>query len=662
MSLLDTNDIPTQAADTLIQADLSAPGDITAQNISLPSDVETRASGQLVWVPRSTRGLLLAIGGVPYPPDLFPMGLTSTQASANREQGPGFMTTIPVYDVDTGAWYTQDTTGGLPPASMQFCSVVTTEDSTSFDIFAYGGYDGVTGAASDDVWVLSVPAFRWVKVYDGTSTPLHARSGHACSLPYPDQMLVFGGTNLGYGHKYDTACIQDGSIVDVFDLIQLKWTKKYDPSHWSTYSRSQVITNAIAGAAGAGSAVAALFRSEYGSSSKLPKWSAYKKTGHAGSCSKSSTPIGAIVGGVVGGVVVVLALAVLIWWLWKRNKKNRTSTRDRSNSESTTRHSRIAFWRNTVPPALPKDDMTDSTATEVDGPLTPPAHTDQMAELYGASFYAPRPSHQINEANADNGLQPHTSPALSSTTPRSPRSPPTGAAFVEAEAQDNTIHELHDAPKPSRLSQISSELGSTTNNYRNHPLYPWSVDGVPRRTNSDSTAPNLSQTSRGRHNSGSPPSPVTNPTRPELSSNGDAEGDETMTSASAQVHTAMAVPIRPMHNRNASSISSELPASPVMRQQGGRQGFDSKAFKPISPLIQQGGEETHNDSDGRPKHARHGSSMSGIGLPSPAEGVEAGEDGIGLGIGNNEGTRESVKRKPVGGSSAYAEMMQRRAA
>ena len=118
--------------------------------------------------------------------------------------------------------------------------------------------------------------------------------------------------------------------------------------------------------------------------------------------------------------------------------------------------------------------------------------------------------------------------------------------------------------------------------------------------------------------------------------------------------------MRPIHNRNASSISSELPASPVLRQQGDRHSVDSKALKPISPLMQQVGEAVQTDGDGRPKYARHGSSMSGFGLPSPAEGVEVGEDGIGLGLGNREGTRESVKRKPVGVSSAYEEMVQRR--
>jgi Kelch motif protein len=73
--------------------------------------------------------------------------------------------------------YMQKTSGDIPPQLTMFCSVVAAAaDNSSYNIYIYGGYDGVnaTYTTSDDVYVLSIPSFTWVKVYSGTST--HGRS------------------------------------------------------------------------------------------------------------------------------------------------------------------------------------------------------------------------------------------------------------------------------------------------------------------------------------------------------------------------------------------------------------------------------------------------------------------------------------------------------
>ena len=106
------------------------------------------------------------------------------------------MTAIPVFDVAKGGWTLQSTYyDEQPPQLAHFCAIVADAKDGGFDIFIYGGDNGaVMSAPYDDVWVLSVPTFKWTKAYGGNSTR-HGRSSHVCSMPYPNQMLVVGGWN-----------------------------------------------------------------------------------------------------------------------------------------------------------------------------------------------------------------------------------------------------------------------------------------------------------------------------------------------------------------------------------------------------------------------------------------------------------------------------------
>src|SRR5882762_6933066 len=108
--------------------------------------------------------------------------------------------------------YMQQTSGDIPPQLTLFCSVVAAAaDNSSYNIYIYGGYDGIDSShhTSDDVYVLSIPSFTWVKVYSGTST--HGRSGHKCVKVHPDQMFVLGGIHQGDA----TICLN--AIIQVFN-------------------------------------------------------------------------------------------------------------------------------------------------------------------------------------------------------------------------------------------------------------------------------------------------------------------------------------------------------------------------------------------------------------------------------------------------------------
>lgn len=136
----------------------------------------------------------------------------------------------------------QNTTGEAPPALAHFCSVVAAApDKSSFNVYIYGGYDGTnhTSRPSDDVYVLSVPSFTWVKVYEGKSN--HGRSGHKCIRTYPDKMFVLGGRYLGGG-----TCLK-GGIIQVFNLNTLRFQDEYDPEDWDEYEVPDLVTAQIGG-------------------------------------------------------------------------------------------------------------------------------------------------------------------------------------------------------------------------------------------------------------------------------------------------------------------------------------------------------------------------------------------------------------------------------
>lgn len=115
-------------------------------------------------------------------------------------------------------------------------------DGSTFNVYIYGGYDGIdTGSTpSDDVYILSVPSFTWVKAYSGQSS--HGRSSHKCIKVYPDKMFVLGGI-----YKNDPSICLEGGFLQVFNLNKLQFQATYDPDDWSDYSIPSIITDKIGG-------------------------------------------------------------------------------------------------------------------------------------------------------------------------------------------------------------------------------------------------------------------------------------------------------------------------------------------------------------------------------------------------------------------------------
>ncbi|KAJ0284085.1 hypothetical protein COL940_004277 [Colletotrichum noveboracense] len=362
-SSTNKSNVANTTSDSLITLDMSTQLSETFSNKTL-EDVKPRANPSAVWVPVGKQGILVV-----------------------AQQSPEFTQQIDIYDIAEDKWYQQETTGG-PGAVTRGCAVLATAaDRSSFNLYYYGGYPGVSLSEgfSDAVWVLSMPSFQWIKLNDGKT--LHARAGHQCVMPYPDQMLVIGGyaQTSGAGNR---PCVQN--FFHVFNVSSGEWQDSYSPSKWSNYTVPTAVQSKIGGDA-QGSATAttpvvsggwadpslsAVFAAEY--TTKINTWYPYteaKETdrpivddpgngnnnGGSGGTPKWVAPVL----GVVLGLVFITGILVG-FCLWRRRKVlrqgNGTATATDDNG------SRIISWIRGQPsePAKAPTVTTEETPSTLD--------------------------------------------------------------------------------------------------------------------------------------------------------------------------------------------------------------------------------------------------------------------------------------------------------
>jgi hypothetical protein len=326
---------PVIATESFTQVDLSDSQGPQWSTLIWPFGVKPRAGAQLVWLPVSSQGVLIAIGGVIDPQDLTYGGTPDNRSQIfdSSHISPTFMTSIPIYDIANQKWYTQDTTGKSPGQLSNFCSVVAnTNGSPTFEIFIYGGYDGLNGPSQGAVWVLSIPSFVWVQVYDPGSDATHLRDSHSCVKPYPDQMFVIGGQNT-------TAGCTNG-IINIFNLNSLKWMDRYDPAVWSEYTTPPRVLNTVyatPSAYGTNPTLAGVLRTKYNGTitSYYPYTEPYTVP-NPGSV-PISLPKKKWLVPVLGAVLGSVGLLIVVWAIWyflrRRNRKNVTRARSQKRFE-----------------------------------------------------------------------------------------------------------------------------------------------------------------------------------------------------------------------------------------------------------------------------------------------------------------------------------------
>ena len=258
-------------AHSLIEVQLSDYGQARFVNMTLPANVHGRVGAEAIWIPTGARGLVLVLGGVVNPAEMYGYDLSSELEIENRETSGGFLSSLSIFDIDSRRWFTQNTSNVGPQSLYSFCSVLgVAQDSSSFNIYVYGGDDGwtldVDATAMDTVWILSLPSFTWHKAPGESKS--HGRSNHKCFTPFPDQMMVVGGWNL----NVDGFCIRDGTLIDVFDMNNLSWTGTHNPVRSGAYKVPKLLTDTIGGDQEGGSTLIAenmdpelekLFRTKY---------------------------------------------------------------------------------------------------------------------------------------------------------------------------------------------------------------------------------------------------------------------------------------------------------------------------------------------------------------------------------------------------------------
>jgi hypothetical protein len=311
-----------KVANTLITLDMKSPRSPNWTTAAIQNDqvkIKGRAGAELVWVPIGKEGILVVLGGV-IAPEWIEFSRMSSDPEKSEEESPVFMQTIDIYDVEGKKWYQQPTQNGPPGQRAKGCAVVAyPSDHSSFNIYYYGGYDGLyadqDASFYDDVWVLSLPSFTWVQLDRGN--PDHSRAGHRCFKPYADQMMVFGG----FPPVRDNICLQDGPVLN-FDLTSGEWKDSYDPAKFGDYRVPERVLTAIGGKKSPeqwSSALSDLFNTRY-DYSKLPTYTAYpsvdppqnrpdvpkKKDDKGGSPSWLAPVLGVVLGLVLLTAVIVL--------------------------------------------------------------------------------------------------------------------------------------------------------------------------------------------------------------------------------------------------------------------------------------------------------------------------------------------------------------------
>ncbi|KAF4637195.1 hypothetical protein G7Y89_g887 [Cudoniella acicularis] len=378
---------------TLIQLNMTVQTSETWNNNSLPTTVPGRANAELVWVPVSANGVLVAIGGVINPTFATDYQSDNASETAQSQQiSPTFMETVAVYDIATGSWYEQNTTGDIPGQLTQGCTVLASApDGSSHNIYWYGGFDGLkpTSPFNDDVYVLSLPSFIWKRVY--TSTATTGRAGHKCAQPYPDQMIVVGG----YPAEPGTSLPCVDPFIRIFNLTSLTWIDSYNPNVWSNYTVPPLLAAVIGGSATgsatqtkpssgfSNSSMTALFGTSY-NSSKITTWYPYQAAATNTSSkptitptiiasSSSSTPayLAPVLGVVLGLIVISLIILGIVLFKKKRLLKlNGNATQSEIGTINNNKW--VTNWLRSTPV-----DAKAPTVTTDETPMTPGVYEDE---------------------------------------------------------------------------------------------------------------------------------------------------------------------------------------------------------------------------------------------------------------------------------------------
>ncbi len=446
----------------------------------------------------------------------------------------------------------QNTTGDGPGQLTSFCSVVApARDDSSFNIYIYGGYDGLnsTSLPFDDVWILSIPSFTWIRAYSGI--PSHGRRGHRCERIYPDQMLIIGGVNSNAQQ-----CLRDGPI-QIFNLNTLKFQNLYNPREWAEYAVPDVVTAVIGGnGQGGATRIASFSNNNLESLLQTPYTKTINKyypySPASGPPSTSSVPtavsqsgglpkwVAPVLGVVLG--LIAISIIVLLVILYRRRKlpglKSVTSSRAGSSSNN-----RILNWVNGMPnqSAEHKSDPSD-TSTEVDNETHVSSPLVGFSEVAGQQRYEVEAKEKPTDV-AELATAFNTPSNFKDHHPNHPNHPRKqdfaygpGTSFDKApqsQSQASGSESIYSQPQNHGLGLVGSP--------------PISPQSPPYPSNHLHSQSNESRTGNDSSNRSSAPSPYFRPPRPE------DVGSRSPTASPSPTSTPAQSPDLRSHSKNVSA-------------------------------------------------------------------------------------------------------------
>ncbi|KAI0014237.1 hypothetical protein F4779DRAFT_910 [Xylariaceae sp. FL0662B] len=496
---LNTSINPSNVSNTLITLDMGTQEKEVWSNVTLPDNVPSRANPSVVWVPVGEQGILVVLGGVSYPEYNNNQKKSQNEAQSEKDS-PGYMMNVDVYDVASGKWYQQPTMGAPGQLALGCAVVATAQDYSSHNIYYYGGYNGLDSQAdfNDDVWILSLPSFMWMKVYSGTAK--HGRAGHQCVMPYPDQMITIGGFTSEKGDAIK--CLDgDSAMFEVFNLTAVRWEESYDPDNWGEYGVPEMIhimiggdynggaTSTIPGPTGwATSELASIFATQY-PTSKLTTFYPYSSMGpgnntrgdYKGSGSGLASWVAPVLG-VVLGLVFVTAVGIAIL-LYRRRRLLKKRMNDPATDEN---GNRIASWlrgqhnnnnnsnNDKATTVTSEDAPTHFDDMESRGvtPLRSPGHPPEMAMVPKYSEMPDSPLVELGDTSkaaelGDTGLTPvdvinkhtHFGSNPQAQTPRSVSTPTNASFFASTTASRDhasSISSQHHQQNPTAAAAAAA--------------------------------------------------------------------------------------------------------------------------------------------------------------------------------------------------------------
>ncbi|KAE8394155.1 kelch repeat protein [Aspergillus alliaceus] len=292
------------------------------------------------------QGVIVAFGGYTYPVGKTLSFLAFRQNDTINQNS---MELVRVYDIGKQKWYTQRTSGDIPRWRMSGCTVTAAaQDLSSYSIYIFGGMAPTTDESDGNIYVLSIPSFRWIRVYDDNTV----RIKHKCLLAQKSTMLVIGGiipvTNREYdplAQNCDSAAFANG--IGIFDLYTLSWMSNYNASKNEAYRIPSKISDVIGGTTIGG---ATMVEPYHGFNSTDMK-DIFKKRTHIATpqpstaiANNTSTPSntggGSLSGGRIAGVIIgsVAGVAMLgfLALIIVRRRKAKVARRDAISGDKDT--------------------------------------------------------------------------------------------------------------------------------------------------------------------------------------------------------------------------------------------------------------------------------------------------------------------------------------